>query len=121
PDSCIMQDAHGKLSAHCFHASCEGRGWQDFKEALGAPEAHHYDPPLRQCGRQSAGRRPRGASAPGATQEPSDSSGEGSLVCISTDNRQLRDITDDALAALIAANNPPTVFQWAGSLTRLRY
>ena len=32
---CIMQAADGKLSASCFHASCAGRGWQQFKEAIG--------------------------------------------------------------------------------------
>jgi hypothetical protein len=46
PDSCVMQDPHGKLSAQCFHNSCSGRGWQDFKQRIGAPERHHYDPPL---------------------------------------------------------------------------
>jgi len=45
-DACIMQDAHGKMSALCFHNSCKGRGWQQFKEAIGPPERHHYDPPL---------------------------------------------------------------------------
>jgi putative DNA primase/helicase len=43
---CIMQDAKGKMSARCMHNSCSGRGWQDFKRAIGLPEAHHYDPPL---------------------------------------------------------------------------
>jgi hypothetical protein len=46
PDSCVMQAPDGALSAHCFHASCKGRGWQAFKEKIGPPEAHHYDPPL---------------------------------------------------------------------------
>jgi hypothetical protein len=46
PDSCIMQGPDGALSAHCFHDSCRGKRWQDFKQAIGAPEAHHYDPPL---------------------------------------------------------------------------
>ena len=46
PDACVMQDANGKLSAQCLHNSCRGSGWQQFKEAIGAPEAGHYDPPL---------------------------------------------------------------------------
>jgi hypothetical protein len=46
PDSCIMQAPDGEMSAHCFHASCKDKGWQEFKHAIGPPEAHHYDPPL---------------------------------------------------------------------------
>jgi hypothetical protein len=47
PDSCVMQGADGKLYGQCFHDSCAGRGWQDFKAAIGPPEPDHYDPPLR--------------------------------------------------------------------------
>lgn len=46
PDSCIMQGPDGAMSAQCFHNSCSGRGWQQFKEEIGKPESHHYDPPL---------------------------------------------------------------------------
>lgn len=46
PDACIMQEPGGKLSAQCFHNSCTGRGWRQFKEKIGKPERHHYDPPL---------------------------------------------------------------------------
>src|SRR5262249_45278617 len=42
PDSCVMQGDDGKLSAQCFHNSCGGRGWQQFKAKIGAPEARHY-------------------------------------------------------------------------------
>lgn len=45
PDACIMQAADGRLSAKCFHDSCTGRGWKEFKERIGAPERHHYDLP----------------------------------------------------------------------------
>jgi hypothetical protein len=46
PDSCVMQAADGRLSAQCFYSSCKGRGWQQFKNQIGPPEARHYDPPL---------------------------------------------------------------------------
>lgn len=46
PDACIMQDSSGKLSAQCFHNTCGGRGWQEFKAAIGLPHPDHYDPPL---------------------------------------------------------------------------
>ena len=52
PDSCIMQAPDGKLSAQCFHNSCTGRGWQEFKEKLGKPDPDHYDPPLSARQRQ---------------------------------------------------------------------
>jgi putative DNA primase/helicase len=44
-DACVMQDAAGKMSAHCFHNGCAGRTWQDFKGRLGKPDGMHYDPP----------------------------------------------------------------------------
>jgi hypothetical protein len=47
PDSCIMQAQNGGLSARCFHNSCSGRGWQEFKKAIGAPDPDHWDPPLK--------------------------------------------------------------------------
>jgi hypothetical protein len=45
PDSCVMQAPDGKLSAQCFHNSCRGRGWKEFKAAIGKPGREHYDPP----------------------------------------------------------------------------
>jgi DNA polymerase-1 len=42
PDSCIMQAKDGQLSAKCFHNSCSGHGWQDFKAAIGKPDAKHW-------------------------------------------------------------------------------
>jgi hypothetical protein len=46
-ETCVMQDADGKMSALCMHDSCSGKGWQEFKEAIGPPDPDHYDPPLR--------------------------------------------------------------------------
>ena len=36
-------------------------------------------------------------------------------------NRELRDLTEDALEAVRRANEPPTLFQRGGALTRLRH
>ncbi len=44
-DACVMQDADGKLSAKCFHNSCSEKGWQEFKEAIGAPTRSGVQPP----------------------------------------------------------------------------
>jgi hypothetical protein len=46
-DASVMQAPDGQLSAKCFHDSCQGRGWQEFKEAIGPPDPEHYDPPLK--------------------------------------------------------------------------
>src|SRR5262249_49633822 len=108
PDSCIMQAANGKLSAQCFHDSCEGRGWQAFKAKIGPPNAEHYDPPLV---RSRGGPKPR----MGTNQVPSDppasrggggpsNSANGGLPTIQGNKRQLRDVTADALAAVLARN-----------------
>jgi hypothetical protein len=34
-DSCVMQARSGKLSAKCLHAGCAGKGWEEFKKAIG--------------------------------------------------------------------------------------
>src|SRR5262249_4766251 len=129
PDSCIMQAPDGKLSAQCFHNSCRGQGWQAFKEAIGRPEKHHYDPPLP--GRKRTKRNDLGRTAPSDTPNTDDPTHEGvddsagdepsvsidGLPSIQGNERQLRCVTDDALAALLARNNPPSVFQRGGILT----
>jgi hypothetical protein len=45
-ETSIMQGPDGKLGAACMHNSCTGRGWQEFKAAIGPPDAEHWDPPL---------------------------------------------------------------------------
>jgi hypothetical protein len=50
-DSCVMQAGDGAMSAKCFHNSCAGRGWKQFKDKIGPPDAHHYEPPMRPKGR----------------------------------------------------------------------
>jgi hypothetical protein len=136
-DACIMQDAHGKMSALCFHNSCNGRGWQQFKEAIGAPERQHYDPPLpaTQSRKQSTSRRHpthgdrarakdmgRAVSStpPDVPAPPRAEGGRAGLPTIQGNQRQLREVTDEALSALLARNDPPTLFQRGGVLTRLR-
>ncbi|VTU02483.1 Putative DNA-directed DNA polymerase OS=Corynebacterium genitalium ATCC 33030 GN=HMPREF0291_11989 PE=3 SV=1 [Gemmataceae bacterium] len=77
PDACVMQAPDGRLSAQCFHNSCAGRGWQQFKDRIGRPEPHHYDPPL--CGPRARRPRPRHRPAPGpAASAPAVPSGTAS-------------------------------------------
>jgi AAA domain len=67
PDSCVMQAPDGQLSAHCFHTSCRGKGWAQFRDRIGKPEGHHWDPPYpKTTGGQAGGSRP-GA---GSQEEP---------------------------------------------------
>jgi hypothetical protein len=131
PDSCIMQAPDGKLSAQCFHNSCQGRGWQQFKEAIGAPTAEHYDPSsqpprnrrqpdgrLATVGATASDGKGDGTPPEGAAAEPP---GRGAdLPWIQGNKRQLRVVTADAHVAVLARNDPPTVFQRGGLLTRLR-
>jgi hypothetical protein len=58
-ETSVMQDPAGKMAAKCMHDSCNGRGWQQFKEKIGAPEPGHYDPPLSpRSGDGDAGQSP---------------------------------------------------------------
>ncbi len=50
-ETCVMQAPDGKLSAKCWHDSCSGNGWQEFKARIGPPDPEHWDPPLRPRGR----------------------------------------------------------------------
>jgi putative DNA primase/helicase len=72
PDSCIMQDVNGKLSAQCFHKSCQTRGWRDFKEAIGQPDGDHYDPPMGRVSRAGTAAKGMRAEEPGKPNEADD-------------------------------------------------
>lgn len=129
PDACVMQAPDGKMSAQCFHNGCAGQGWQQFKAKIGRPQSHHYDPPLaRRTGRKSkkADVRPTGASASSGSGDPSDPDDGASADCrqllptIQGNKRQLREVTADALAAMLARNDPPTLFVRGRLLTRLK-
>jgi hypothetical protein len=63
---------------------------------------------------------PPGPTPDGPTPEPGPPGGAPRLPTIQGNQRQLREVTDDALRALLACNDPPTDFQRAGVLTRLR-
>jgi hypothetical protein len=62
-DAAVFQAVDGKLGFHCFHDSCGGRGWQDCKETIGAPDPDHFDPPLRGRKRDRAGDKEGGSHA----------------------------------------------------------
>jgi hypothetical protein len=124
PDACVMQAPDGKMSAQCFHNGCAGKGWQQFKEKIGRPQAHHYDPPLAKSGgRKSKNADPRPAAGPGGPPAAADRGQEDSgdrWPTIQGNKRQLRDVTADGLRAVLARNDPPAVFVRGRLLTRLK-
>jgi putative DNA primase/helicase len=131
PDACVMQAPDGKLSAQCFHNGCAGKGWQQFKEKIGRPQAHHYDPPLaRSGGRKPTSADPRppsgpadptdGPGGPPAAGDPGRADAGDRLPTIRGNKRQLRDVTADGLRAILGRNNPPVVFVRGRLLTRLK-
>jgi hypothetical protein len=72
-DVAIFQGPDGKLGARCFHDSCGGNHWQEFKQKIGPPAPEHWDPPLQKRG----GRRGRqgkpsatGSPGPGRNDQP---------------------------------------------------
>ncbi|MBL8795502.1 MAG: AAA family ATPase [Planctomycetia bacterium] len=72
-DSCITQESGGKLGAKCFHNGCVGKGWQEFKERIGKPDGHHYDPPLNGKKQADAGTDAKTAEANAYRYESLDS------------------------------------------------
>ena len=78
----------------------------EYPDDPGNSAADHYDPPLTPTRRN--------LSPPSATK-----SGSG-LPEIVANERQLRDITADAMQAVIAANSPPFIFQHGKVLSRLK-
>jgi len=61
-----------------------------------------------------------GGGGGGPTASQGDGEGGRRLPCIQGNKRQLPEVTADALDALRAANDPPTLFQRGNALTRLR-
>ncbi len=81
----------GPYAGHCFHPEGQGRGWQDFKRALGLGPANIGAP----------------------------SSKPGSRPQIVVTNRHLRDIAHDAWDALIASNDPVRFFRHGNSVAEI--
>jgi hypothetical protein len=69
----VMQGQDGSLAAACMHNSCTGKGWQQFKEAIGRPDGNHYDPPLSDYqGNGAATAKPAAADGKGEQRKPID-------------------------------------------------
>jgi hypothetical protein len=110
PDSCVMQEPSGKLSAQCFHDSCRGRGWSEFKEKIGAPNAEHFDPPFQP---KSPKRKP-------PNRKPAQSDDLPVIICgCENPSEGLKVWTPRALEALKKYNVPARLFAKGNALVRL--
>lgn len=52
-ETAVHQADSGKLTFECKHNSCQNRRWADYRDAIGKPDANHYDPPLNASGNQA--------------------------------------------------------------------
>ena len=56
PDAAVFEGADGRLGFHCFHNSCQGRGWREFREWFEPPDRNTQaiprmeDPEAPPCG-----------------------------------------------------------------------
>ena len=82
----------GPFAGHCFHPEGQGMSWHDWKRALNI----------------SFGRSPDPASS------------NGHLRTIIVSGRHLREIVDDCWEALAFADNPPSLFDFGGTLAEVR-
>lgn len=122
-DACIMQHPGGALMAKCHHNSCAGKKWEEFKQAIGAPKAHHYDPPFdaKTWGRNERLKDAEQKAEQKAKEQAEQAPKQGhDLPEIKGNEQQLRWVTEAALAAAGKSNNPPRVFQAGGGLCRVR-
>ena len=87
----ITQSAEGQIGFKCHHNSCEDKHWRDVRELL---EPGAYDRP--------------GGSFSGNGIRPNGEPGE-TLPIIQGNDRQVRDVSADCIAALVAGNNPDTM------------
>jgi hypothetical protein len=97
----IVQHANGAIAAGCHHNSCHGKDWHALRDVI--------EPGWRE--RSGRERRPD----PGHMH---DDDGPG-LPEIEVYNRQQRDISDRAIAALASSNDPPRLFRQSGAPVRL--
>lgn len=96
---------------------------QIYDRAVAKEERRSGTTPARAPTPSSNGHAPHGLNgdAGGGGPPPDEEEGEGGgLPRIETNDRQLRDVSDEAVRALLATNSPPWLFQSGGLLSRLR-
>lgn len=119
----ISRAADGALLAGCHHNSCTWH-WHDLRE--------RFEPGYRERQREAEKRTEKAAVAVGAYYSPKPPPPEMKVAesvggyapagrrKIVITNRPLRDVSDDAIAALRDVNDPPTLFSQSPFIVRLR-
>ncbi len=81
-ETAIYQAPDGKLGAECKHNSCNGRGWQEFKAAIGPPDADHYDydPPRTRNGNSKGSKVGAATLTPGTRVRAGDRGNIGEII-----------------------------------------
>lgn len=80
-ETVIFQSPQGKLGFHCFHDRCDGKGWQELKQKLGAPKACHYS-----SGTQSESSEPKLLNYGSIVKPDGGSTVDGKLITQIADN-----------------------------------
>jgi hypothetical protein len=96
----ITESAGGTIGFKCHHNSCEDKHWQDVRELL-------------EPGAYRGGSGGRNGHTP--ANEPSDG-----LPLIQGNDRQVRNISEDCVDALVRANEPAELFVRGGVVARVR-
>lgn len=102
--ACIFQWPDGRLGFKCHHPACADNHWRQLRELL-EPDAYS--------------RRPSGSAFADNRHDPAVQP-DRSLPIVEVHSRQLRDISDDLMQALNAANQPPKLFNRGSALARIR-
>ena len=82
----------GRFGGHCFHPEGTGKGWQEFKAALGLDAGDHPHHPVMVSGQQRQ---------------------------IMVTDRHLHTLAKDGWDALLAGNSPPVLFRHGGVIAEI--
>lgn len=109
PDSMIIQQPSGAVGFKCFHASCQGYGWKELREKYD-PKGSYEEKPRKPK------RRPREEIEADVLAISQDTG----LPTIELNDRQLREVEQDSLDAVMAAGkDDPLVYVRGDKLARI--
>lgn len=102
----VAVQADGKLCFSCKHNRCQGKGWKEFRakcdpgHAVGKASSTWIEEMIAQEAATVAGPKPAGNTVSSR-----------SLPIIVVNGGQLREVTEQAMTAIRAANQPPMLFR----------
>jgi hypothetical protein len=109
PDSMIIQQPSGAVGFKCFHASCQGYGWKELREK--------YDPKGND---EERPRKPKKRPREEIEADVLAISQDTGLPTIELNDRQLREVEQEALDAVTAAGkDDPLVYVRGDKLARI--